>query len=233
MSIGTAIAIVGTVLSAKTALDGLKEGNLLKAVAGGVGAYFGASAISGGLGGAAGSSADVVSGTAEGASGTLADQTVGANMADKFAAAGDVAGISSQNAMEGAGFANGASISGDASLNASLGDLAGKAGASSEFAGGAGIGSGAAIAPKGPGLLDRLGEFGGDAVDWVNKNPMAASGALQVGGGLLQGMAQEDMLDQKLAALEASRQRRQLTGATPFLRDTRYNPKTGRFEQVA
>ncbi|MCP3674064.1 MAG: hypothetical protein GY829_06290 [Gammaproteobacteria bacterium] len=40
-----AVKVIGTAMAAKTAIDGLKEGNLLKAVMGGVNAYFGASSL--------------------------------------------------------------------------------------------------------------------------------------------------------------------------------------------
>lgn len=40
-----AVKVVGTVMAAKTMIEGLKEGNLLKAVLGGVGAYLGMSSL--------------------------------------------------------------------------------------------------------------------------------------------------------------------------------------------
>lgn len=45
--------VAGTALALKTAADGLKEGNLLKAVVGGIGAYAGISGFMGGAGSAA------------------------------------------------------------------------------------------------------------------------------------------------------------------------------------
>lgn len=52
----TIVYVAGLVLGAKTALEGLQEGNLTKAIVGGVSAYFGASGLMGGtaaLGGSA------------------------------------------------------------------------------------------------------------------------------------------------------------------------------------
>lgn len=50
---GPAIAAVGLVLSAKTTYDGLKEGNLVKAALGGVGAYLGATNLAANAGASA------------------------------------------------------------------------------------------------------------------------------------------------------------------------------------
>ena len=61
----TMLYIAGMVLGAKTALEGLQEGNLTKAIIGGVSAYFGASGLMGG--------------TAAASTGALAGETAGAS----------------------------------------------------------------------------------------------------------------------------------------------------------
>lgn len=292
MSVGTAIAVVGTVLGAKTAIEGLKEGNLLKAVVGGVGAYFGMSEM--GAFGAAqktAAGAQSVAGTGAGAAAETTIRSAGAGLAEKAAASqamtgmsggagGAVANGAGMGAMD-IGLGNAASqLSGSASSGfgagmADLGSFAAEQGllgsanmtipsassfmgdglsaAANNVLGGAAttldngsmyLGANAARsgteafhamnnAVDGRSWLGKLKGFGGDAMQWAENNPFLASSAMQMGGGLLQGMGQQGRFDDEMAALEAARKRRQLTGDTSFLRNSRYNPNTGRFEQVA
>ena len=276
MSIGTAIAVVGTVLGAKTAIEGLKEGNLLQAVVGGVGAYFGAASLmSGGAASVAGTAEGAVSasGTATGAAGQQMIKQAGAGMAEQAAATSTMQGMSAGGAAMETGLSNAASqLSGSAgsNLGASMADLGGFAaeqglasGASMSIPSAAsytadGLGTaassmnGAAFAPASDlaafntannaamagagqqaGLLGTLKGYGSQAMQWAKENPFMASSAMQLGGGLLQGMSQQDRFDEEAKMMEESRRRRALTGNTSFLSKSRYNPNTGRFEQVA
>lgn len=278
------LKFIGAAMAAKTAIEGLKEGNLLKAVVGGVGAYFGFS----NLGAAVGTqqvTTDIAQQTmTQGAE--LATNT--ASLTEKAAetfgmsgmASGTVANGAAKTALD-AGLSNAASqLSGSAASNfgagmADLGSFAAEQGllgsanmtipsassfmsdglsaATNNVLGGAAttldngsmyLGANAARsgteafhamnnAVDGRSWLGKLKGFGGDAMQWAKDNPLLASSAMQMGGGLLQGMGQQGRFEEEMAALEASRKRRQLTGDTSFLRNTRYNPNTGRFEQVA
>jgi hypothetical protein len=205
MSVATAIAAVGTVLAAKSAIEGIQEGNLLKAVVSGVGAYYGMSTLQAGAAAAstnvagAAASDTAVNAATDTALQATADQvattTVGANGASGIAS-GVNAGISS------------------AAENATKNALAGMG----EQATGS------------TGLLDTLSNWGSSASQWAEKNPMAASGIVQMGGGLLQGYSQEKQSDEEMKALEESRRRRQLTGNTSFMQRQYFNPTTGAFE---
>ena len=82
----TALKVVGTVYAAKTAIDGLKEGNILKAFLGGVGAFYGASslmsssAFGGQVANTVGNTGDLTTAAAETTSGATAgigEQAVG------------------------------------------------------------------------------------------------------------------------------------------------------------
>ncbi len=278
------LKFIGAAMAAKTAIEGLKEGNLLKAVVGGVGAYFGFS----NLGAAVGTqqvTTDIAQQTmTQGAE--LATNT--ASLTEKAAetfgmsgmASGTVANGAAKTALD-AGLSNAASqLSGSASSSfgagmADLGNFAAEQGllgsanmtipsassfmsdglsaATNNVLGGAAttldngsmyLGANAARsgteafhamnnAVDGRSWLGKLKGFGGDAMQWAENNPFLASSAMQMGGGLLQGMGQQGRFEEEMAALEAARKRRQLTGDTSFLRNKRYNPNTGRFEQVA
>jgi hypothetical protein len=73
--------------------------------------------------------------------------------------------------------------------------------------------------------------------EWAKDNPQVASGILQIGGGILQGHAQEELLKDKWdreERLEAeSRARRGYSAGTGILGQTRYNPKTGYWEYAS
>lgn len=89
----TVLKVAGTMMAAKTAIDGIKEGNLLKAVVGGAGAYFGVSSLASQAAGAATSGAAAATqGSAEiaGAATQNASEMVAQDIAGQ--AAGDVVG---------------------------------------------------------------------------------------------------------------------------------------------
>ena len=256
MSVGTAIALVGTVMSAKTAIEGLKEGNLLKAVAGGVGAYFGASSLAGGAASGA-SDAATLSGTSEGAVSQTIAETSGANLGDQFVATQGMTGGAGQAITNGAGM-----NALDAGLEKAVSSMGADIGTTaampelSNFAAQEGLLEASTAIPSAsswtqpltngantamssyqvaadPSILEQIKTFGGDVQAWAKENPFLASSTMQMGGGLLQGMGAQGRFDEEMAALEASRKRRQTTGNANFLRTTQYNPSTGRFEQVA
>lgn len=83
MSVPVALAMVGTVMGAKTAIEGLKEGNLLKAAVGGFAAYSGVQGLQG---------LNAATATTAGGSASVADTAAGAtNMATVNGAAGSEA----------------------------------------------------------------------------------------------------------------------------------------------
>lgn len=211
MSVATAIAAVGTVLAAKSAIEGIQEGNLLKAVVSGVGAYYGMSTLQAG--------AAAASTNAAGAA--ASDTAVNAATDTALQATADQAATTATASTTTAG-ANGAS--GIASgVNAGISSAAENATKNAL----AGMGE---QATGSTGLLDTLSNWGSSASQWAEKNPMAASGIVQMGGGLLQGYSQEKQSDEEMKALEESRRRRQLTGNTSFMQRQYFNPTTGAFE---
>lgn len=84
------IKVVGIALSAKSMVEGLKEGNLFQAVVGAVGAYYGVSSLASGAAGAGASA------TADGAA--QATATAGANTADTVAS--EIAKKGAKSAVE-------------------------------------------------------------------------------------------------------------------------------------
>lgn len=276
------LKFIGAAMAAKTAIEGLKEGNLLKAVVGGVGAYFGVTGLmSGGAASVAGTveGAAGASGTLTGAAGQQAIKAAGAGLAEQAAATSTMQGMAAGGAALETGLSSAASqLSGSAASNfgagmADLGSFAaeqglasgasmaipsassfmsdGLAAAANGFGGAAQAGGGLLnvgasmpqtgyqLGAQSPGLadgaigaFDTLRGYGSQAMQWAKDNPLMASNMMQMGGGLLQGMGQQGRFEEEMAALEASRKRRQLTGDTSFLSGTRYNPNTGKFEQV-
>ncbi|WP_372831008.1 hypothetical protein, partial [Pontibacterium sp.] len=83
------IKLVGGVMAAKTAVEGIKEGNLLKAVAGGVGAYMGFS----GLAGAGASGVSSTTGTALDAATKTGSATASASAAEGVTALTEMGGM--------------------------------------------------------------------------------------------------------------------------------------------
>lgn len=240
MSVETAIAVVGTVMGAKAAIDGIKEGNLLKAVVGGVGAYFGATSLAGGA-----TTANV--GTQSAGRAAQSTATAGASQIDILKAAAQSSG--KMSAMNGAtqamstatnGAANsvlssGASVSNMSSAfnpaiasNTTLANAATNVynPATQSFGAGGLLQPTSAIA-DGASFVDKLKTYGSNIQDWAKENPMLSSSALQMGGGLLQGMSQEEMMEEKWKREDEARERR---GAayTPARRST-FNPNTRRF----
>ncbi|WP_372835841.1 hypothetical protein [Pontibacterium sp.] len=228
------IKLVGSVMAAKTAVEGIKEGNLLKAVAGGVGAYMGFN----GLAGAGGAGVSATKDTA------LDVATKSGSATAPASGAGGITALSEMGGLDGALNGTAGSLSGGVSLNPelvsfndslgagmndissvvlpdsstylqnNLGDMASKI---------------APVAQPGGGLLETLSEYGGKAMDYMEKNPMVALTAAQVGGGLLQGMSQEKMQEAQWKRDDEERRRRSTTANTNFLNKLTYDPTRGRF----
>lgn len=217
MSVAMALTAVGTVLAAKSAIEGIQEGNLLKAVVGGVGAYYGMTGLQTGAAAASTNAAGAATGNATIDAATNTALQSGTEQA--ITAGTNAAASATANGATGAsGIAGG--------VNAGVGGTMQSATSSTL----AGLGEQAVSSPS---LLGTLKDFGSSASTWVNENPMAASGVMQMGGGLLQGYAQGSQHDDEMKALEESRRRRQLTGNTSFMNNQVFNPATGRFEGVA
>jgi hypothetical protein len=133
------LKIVGGVLAAKTAIDGLKEGNLGKAILGGVGAYF---SFSGLAAGAAGTATSNVATKGAGAvannmtSGAVGGSFLGAAAPEISAAMGNAAG-----SMPAAFGAQAGSLTGITPVNAGVQ---------------AGLGSGSALSGAAMGAVDAI-----------------------------------------------------------------------------
>lgn len=218
MSVATAMVAVGTVLAAKTAIEGIEEGNLLKAAIGGVGAYYGMSGLEAG---AASASTNAAGATASNATIDAATNTALKKASEQAVTttAGNAANAAANATANGAAGAGSIANGVNAGVNSTMQNAT-----SSTLAG---LGEQAASSP---GLLGTLKEWGGAASQWANDNPMAASSIVQMGGGLLQGYAQGGKSDDEMKALEESRRRRQLSGDTSFMRKQYFNPTSGRFE---
>ena len=227
------IKLVGSVMAAKTAVEGIKEGNLLKAVAGGVGAYMGVSNLAAGASGVSS------------ATGTALDAATETGSATASASAAEgVTALTEMGGMDGALNNAAESLSGGVSLNPELVSFNDSLGAGMNDISSVVIPDSStylqnnlgdmaskitpAVQPGG-GLLETLGEYGGKAMDYMEKNPMVALSAAQMGGGLLQGMSQEKMMEEKWKRDDEERRRRAATADTRFLSKLTYDSSTGRF----
>jgi len=124
-AIALGLKIIGGIFAAKTAIDGLKEGNILKAVMGGVSAYFSIGAIGAGLGNAInntmanpGLSAAESAGFASGANASVVAQDVLGNMASGASVVGPQSLVSG-----GGGLLTGVSAANDAGAGAFLNSI--------------------------------------------------------------------------------------------------------------
>ena len=237
------IKIVGIALSAKAAIDGIKEGNFFQAVLGGVGAYYGLSALAtpATAGGAAGMEA-----TAEGASQTanIAGANTAEQLATKAAAKGLEEGAAEAIKLGGdaaaKGLGSGAEIAskGGFSLNESL-----QKGASwlkdkfdsnfvdpaKEFMGG-NDGAGTALVDgaksegmqSGGGLLSKAANF-------AKENPGLMQTGMNLAGGYLQGKAEEELYDDQKREFYKSLDRRGYSADVSGYTNTQFSPTTKRF----
>ena len=186
------IQVVGTVLAAKTAIEGIQEGNLFKAVLGGVGAYMGFSSLAAGAASA---------GAEAGAAGSIAEGSVTGTALDPVAASAGNA-VTNTSALESlaqaanagdAGFVFG--TQGGAGAMGSLADAGmgalGDAGIGALQAGGAGAAGGLSA-------LEAVGGAGASVYD------AALQAAGQDLGGLVAGPSGGGWLDKLVGAENAS-----------------------------
>jgi hypothetical protein len=217
------IKVIGVALSAKSMIEGIKDGNFLQAVIGGIGAYYGMQ----GLGNAAGSVAQ--EGVAEGAKQTVS--TAGAEVSEKVASQAAAKGvteaassltplaesISSELTEAAGGAAGGASLTATGSSVAS--DLAG-----ATLESGKGLIGQAMETP----WYDKVLSGGKKVMGWAEKHPELTSTGLKLAGGYLQAKAEEDRFNQ-LNNQEMERRRRRGQTAN-YTRQTRlrFDPNTRR-----
>lgn len=198
------LKVVAVVSSVVTMVKGLKEGNMLMAVMGGVGAFTGMSALSGTLGAgasAASSGSNLLTGAASTPGGLVVNNAAGAM--------GGAGGLGGAAAAAAPAASSGFSLSSLGGMGAGAAGGAGSAMAQSMASGLQ------AAAPQG-GLLGKLGDVGSQATGVVDK----ALGGLgniaelalenkdvlaNVGGGLLKGYAAGKMKEEEMDWLDANR----------------------------
>lgn len=200
------VQFVSTAYAAKTMIDGISEGNLAKAIIGGVGAYMGMSSLA-----------------------TTAETSVlnaGESVAEK--AADTVAGnVVSQNAGT-AGMGGAKDVLGSFSMETSTG------GATTR-----GLQAGVSLkaAPSMSGASAVGERLLNSPIQWQKPDDMLKYGALQLGGELLAGLAQQDWEEKMIADRnkreDEARERRGYWAPSPTVGKTRFNPRTGQFEEVA
>lgn len=202
------LQFAGTALSMKTVVDGIAEGNLVKAALGGVGAYMMGQGLVGGAG------AEV---PASEAAKSVAYRDLGTATGDKAATmmgAQEVAKDAAGNQMwtlADAAKTGGASIgSGNVAANVG-GNVASNVGANTAQSSG--------------------------FLDWMNRNPVPTYGLMQAGGSLLSGYAQGEMAQKQVDELRrqdrirreeeaARRERIGNQGDIGFLNDWNWSPYT-------
>jgi len=235
-AIPVAIKVVGVALAAKSIIEGLKEGNLLKAALGGVGAYFAFSGL--------GSMTGVAKAAQEGATGVLNAPAVAAGQEAGMSAVTTAGGMTAENAMTSA---MNSGIGGEAGtelltegLAAGGGTAAAEAaGSAADYAFGAGgdafgkaagasLNAGAdtavsltdpAVSEGGAGLLSEYGQQvpppGGegfmDRAMGFGKDALGFAKEnpelLKVGGNMLSGWSQQRQREQEIERLMAERKR--------------------------
>lgn len=218
------IQAVGLFYGVKTVMEGITEKNLTKAVVGGIATYMGISSLgtvassgatTGQVAAANGTEAGTSMLAAEQAGGAAAETAAdGAMLSSLDQASGEViGGQAAPNTLETAYASGSGANTGTGLVNAGTSTAAGGA------AGGA--------AEKG--LLSGLG-------DWVHDNQKLTYGAMQIGGNMMAGSAQQDwkekMINEERAREDQARVRRGYWAPNPIPAKTRYNPRTGQFEQV-
>lgn len=224
------LKVVGIALSAKSAYEGIKEGNLLQAVVGAVGAYYGVSSLASSAGATAAETAatEVAEGAAQGAA------TAGAQATDKIAA--EVAG----SALESGGtLAKGAvrelgksTVADLSNQSTTLVDLGG-AGTAAIKGTAQELGKEAVkqtvTKEAGKGLLRSVGTF-------IENNPEVTQAGLNFVGGYAQGKAEEDLekelFKRQQRIYDAQRERMGTPGNVSSATSIRWNPQTRQFERV-
>lgn len=256
-AIGPILSAVGTVLAAKTAIEGLKEGNLFKAVLGGVGAYVGMTGLAGGA----------ASSIEKGAAGAISKGSMTGNLLNpEIATAGNAVAnpdimSTALNSVDSLGSDAANIFNGSNAISSSALDLVGSdAGANALQSVGANslgssIGAGAdslasvvgsnAAAPgmsvfgtplpeQATGLSQitgGIGDFLGKANNFIKENGALTKVGGQILSGYSQGKQQEELLRQAIQQRDAERARR--GGAVDIgLSGYRFNPTTRQLEPV-
>lgn len=233
------IKVVGIALSAKAAIDGIKDGNIFQAVIGAVGAYYGLSSLATP---ATAAGATSVSATAEGAAQGAA--TAGADTAAQIAAQSAAKGAAESGALEtisvGAKQLGGSSITEGMKMASSQ--------AAGQMAANTGIDAINESLQKGAdwmkGRIDKVGSAlsGGagesasqgllsQSMKFANENPFVVQTGLNVVGGVMQGKAEEKLLDRQERLLNERYDRMgspvDISGATRI----KWDPQSRRFVQ--
>lgn len=205
--------------AAKTAVKGLKEGNLAKAVIGGVAAYYGFSSL-------AATSTAAQAGTLGSEAGTSAANAGAQNAATQTAQnlgtqATEQAATQAATQQAGGGLINSASVTAPTAAEQYGMQQA-------ELAKAAYSGANTITPAGGSGILSKSMAF-------AEKNPMLTFGAMQLGGQALAGSAEQDWQEKQLKEQrrreDEARQRRGYF-AVPDTGAVRYNPRTGQFEPM-
>lgn len=232
-----AVKIIGVALSVKTLISGLKEGNLLKAVLGGVGAYFGVSALTAqtatqtaanaGLSAAEGGASVAEAGAsvidageaavAEAAGETVLSETGGLadNLTSGLNASGEIVG-------DAAGLADTTSLIADQStafaepglLSQNQPFAPDQAGllAEQDAAFAEGLAPSTTEALSNPGAAEGLSGANPSIFEqisnWTSANPKVAQGLLKAGGSALEGYGKERMLEDNWKRLQEEAARR-------------------------
>jgi hypothetical protein len=251
-----AIKIVGTVLAAKSLIEGLKEGNLFQAVLGGVGAYMGLSSLgafaSSGMAAQTASAATSGSqlssaGVGEaGAAASAANAVTGADLANQVVSGASTPALSGYEAMMDTSFANTAGAGATAGTSASGGFFDGfkdmfDVGAAAPEAGGTALDL-AMDAAEGPLSLGQLQELGGvpaesgglfsDITGWMKDNKEMVGVAKDVIGGYAQAQSKQELLD-RVERLAAERRARMGASVDPnALPRFQWDPQTRRLVPV-
>jgi hypothetical protein len=207
----TIISAVSMVMGVKTALDGAMEGNLFKAVVGGVSAYMGGSGLtaaqsSTNAAGAAGGGVDAVSGTVMDASNVVTDAATNTALDSATSLSSDMTNLAG----------NGASFTG---VDPNLASFASENGAALNNA----------LPEVGASFADKVSDMGGGLLGFAKENPTLISGGMKMAGGLLQGYGQEQLYKEKWKRDDDERKRRSTSANTDFLSRLQYNPTTGKF----
>lgn len=225
-----AVKVVGVVMSAKSMLDGIKEGDWLQAVVGGVGAYYGATSLASGLAPADAATEGIKDVATETVKDVATDNSAGLleqglkfdpsttlkdslPSADAFQQSVDV-GLDPMATIDKAG-TDALSLTPEAPRRAmNVLDTPAHMQA----------------APEPEGLLSKFGKHTKTATDWMDKHPNATYAGLQLAGGMMQGKAAEKQEDERRREYQRSRNRR---GNVPTNQPRAVrNPRTGRMEIV-
>ena len=176
----TAAKVVGTVISVVTMVKGIKDGNLLQAVAGGFGAFMGVSSLMSSVGSSATAAATAAAPDAAGAAASTASKASSfMNTASPFGAA------QATNTLLPGGLASPVTDL----ATSSTGLLSGTA---TDSMLGAAMGADKALAA--PSLMDRLASGASSIGGFMKENPQL----MQTAGGLLAGYSQGQMVEEKM-----------------------------------